>query len=160
MRLRTAQVQIRRADGVAEIFEHAVERRLAWIFGTGHVYKDLINLSNRAGYRFWVPSVEGDDPVKTWLAVREDLILEDSWADDTNLVTFDTTREGFGTVVLSVAGVPDLTIEDELLFYLEDDSFLSAADQKLRVHENLNHAAIDSPNYEYLEYTYSVMPSR
>lgn len=95
MRVRTALVNPGRASGVISLFELAVERHLAWVVGVGHIYADLERVARKHGFTYWVASI--DDPAY-WVAVRDDLIEDDSVTTADGRFTFDATHPGLGVV--------------------------------------------------------------
>lgn len=102
MRVRIANATVRRADGIKDLFEFAVQRHLAWIVGSGHVYKDLDDVADAHDYTFWTPEV-GEETPDAWFAVRNDFVKEGSSVVDNDSISFEGARDGIGVITLSTS---------------------------------------------------------
>lgn len=158
MRVRTALVEVRKPEGLEEVFDHAVERRLAWVFGTGEIHDDTDRVASKHNYQLWVPEApeEGAAP-EFWVAIREDLIASWDEVDDFDFISFQSTREGLGRIVLGNDMEHPFDDEKALVFFIEDGR-LGAVDNEGRIKNSPSFASIDDPNYEYAEHVYSVSP--
>jgi hypothetical protein len=137
MRVRTAGASIEKATGVKALFDHAVERHLAWIIGQGHVYADLEKVGKKAGYTVTVvPDPEGED---FWVAVRSDLIHDDIVLEGNAHAAFAFERDALGSVGLGLDGATFNKVGD-----------------KDRINSVETAPTVTNDDYTYTEVLYSV----
>jgi hypothetical protein len=90
MKIRLAHASLQFSDNdkqhtadIEKLFGRAVDLRYAWITGTeagpgaGNTGSELLRVGKAAGYRMWVPEVQGKGVARhtdSWIAVRENLI--------------------------------------------------------------------------------------
>lgn len=158
MRVRVAHVNVRRTSGLRPFFEQAVDRHLAFAFGTGHFYKDLPELADERGYALWVSKSDEDEYDNLWIIVREDLLTESDWIDDEQNFLFETSVGGLGDICLG-KGHENLDENDKALhFFLENDKSLQFYSSEGRVKLGYALPTKESVNFDYTEALYNVKP--
>lgn len=136
MRVRTAHVELLRADGVKAVFEKAVDRRLAWIVGTGHAYADLEKVANKKGYL-----LNNDEDTENWVAVRRDLVHDEITYAGNGIVAFAASRDDLGSVGIGA----------------DDVSFNKVGDEE-RLKQTVVSDPVKTDDYVYAETLYRVAP--
>lgn len=159
MRARTAVVKPLRADGVAEIFDRAVKRHLAWVIGTGHAYVDLENRAHSHGYSFSEFVTEDEETPNLWVAFRSGLVEEGTLIEEANSVQFDSTAEGLGTIRIGSGLDSQLNDDKALVIEVAADGTPSAfINEDNRFTSTVQDMVDARDNYIYTEYVYTIKP--
>lgn len=153
MRVRTAVTELHRATSLKPLFDQAVDRNVAWIIGTGHVYADLASVARSHGYRLWVEQVPEGEDANFWVAVRENLVVDVSWSEEPDHIIFDSAREYLGTVSI---GRNDDANENHLNFYYNGDGSVTTENGDDRIRSMWPAPKVEGKDYDYTEILYGI----
>lgn len=154
MRIRVAHLS-EKPSKVELFFQNAAKSRLAWITGTTEGDENLVSAATENGYTAVFSPDAG-----SWLAVRSDLIKEDTWVpnlhESTILAAFETTVAGLGEII--IAAGDDVAAEEladtlgfSLLFYggeAEDGTMINYYDPNGRVRKLTMTSALEDKFFE------------